>query len=268
MPQKKLSIALYNLTTTTKVGGVESFVWDLSRELAKRGHNVTIIGGVGDQREVTEGVRVITYPFINRSFWQALPPLRRSYAEAKLLERLSMSIAALPQLIRGGYDIVHLQKPYDMAPALLARMAGGPRVVLGCHGEDFYRGDWWLARQVDAAVSCSRFNARTVGARYDCAIQVIFNGFDSSLFSAPSARPCTPQHVWRWAFVALCGPIDAVEGCRYCAACTPPPPTGNVAYCGRWRRAGAVATAGAGVGRYAARAVSGRRAAPAVTPAL
>jgi glycosyltransferase involved in cell wall biosynthesis len=182
MPQERLSIAIYNLTTTTKVGGVESFVWDLSRELAKRGHSVTIIGGAGEQREVAEGVCVITYPFIKRSFWQALPPLRRAYAEAKLLERLSMSLSALPQLIRGGYDIVHLQKPYDMAPALLARISGGPRVVLGCHGEDFYRGDWWLARQVDAAVSCSRFNAQTVGARYDCAIQVIFNGFDSSLF--------------------------------------------------------------------------------------
>src|SRR4029079_5703673 len=40
-----VKIALYNLTTTTRLtGGVESFVWDLSRELARRGHQVTIIG--------------------------------------------------------------------------------------------------------------------------------------------------------------------------------------------------------------------------------
>ncbi|RMD73431.1 MAG: glycosyltransferase family 1 protein, partial [Chloroflexi bacterium] len=79
-----MRIALYNLTTTTKIGGVESFVWDLARELVKRGHAVDILGGVGTRRETT-GARVFTFPFISRRFWQALPPLRRAYAEAKLL---------------------------------------------------------------------------------------------------------------------------------------------------------------------------------------
>jgi D-inositol-3-phosphate glycosyltransferase len=187
-----MNIALYNLTTTTKVGGVEHFVWDLSRELAARGHRVTIIGGVGSQREPAPGVRVLTFPFVSRRFWQSLPPLRRAYAEAKLLERLTMAVPSLAELVRGGYDVVHIQKPYDMAPALLARRMGGPRVVLGCHGEDFYGGDWLLARHVDAAVSCSRFNARTIAARYGFEPRVIFNGFDPTLF-----RPLPPNPAWR-----------------------------------------------------------------------
>jgi glycosyltransferase involved in cell wall biosynthesis len=178
----RLRIALYNLTSTTRYGGVESFVWDLSRELVARGHAVTVIGGVGARREIVPGVRVLTFPFVSRRVWQALPPLRRAYAEAKLLERLSMAVAALPTLVRGGYDIVHLQKPYDMAPALLARWLGGGRVVLGCHGEDFYLGDWLLARRMDEAVSCSQFNARTVAARYPLLPRVIFNGIDLALF--------------------------------------------------------------------------------------
>jgi glycosyltransferase involved in cell wall biosynthesis len=182
-PACSLSIALYNLTTTTKVGGVESFVWDLSRELSKRGHRVTIIGGVGERREPIPTVRVIPYPFISRGVWQTLPMLRRAYAEAKLLERLSMAVAALPLLIQGGFDIIHIQKPYDMAPALLARWLGGARVVLGCHGEDFYRGDRALARHMDAVVACSAFNAQTVGARYTARpIRVIYNGFDATRF--------------------------------------------------------------------------------------
>lgn len=187
-----MNIAIYNLTTTTKIGGVESFVWDLSRELSTRGHQITIIGGVGTYREPAAGVRVITYPFVSRMFWQSFPLLNRAYAEAKLLERLSIAVPVLPELIRGGYDLVHLQKPYDMGPALLARSLGGPRVVLGCHGEDFYPGDWLLARHVDAAVSCSQFNARTVGARYDCPIRVIYNGFDTDLF-----RPVLPDPSFR-----------------------------------------------------------------------
>lgn len=171
---------------------MESFVWDLSRELAQRGHGVTIIGGVGTYRERVPGVRLLTYPFISRRFWQAWPPLRRAYAMAKLLERLTMALAAFPELLRGGYDIIHLQKPYDMGPALLARKLGGPRVVLGCHGEDFYPGDWLLARHVDAIVSCSQFNAQTVGARYARAVQVIYNGFDPKLF-----RPLAPDQTLR-----------------------------------------------------------------------
>lgn len=183
-----MRIALYNLTTTTKFGGVESFVWDLARELAARGHEVTVIGGAGPRREAGPGVRVLTFPFVPRALFQAIPPLRRAYAEAKLLERLTMAVAALPELARGGYDVIHLQKPYDMGPALLARRLGGARVLLGCHGEDFYRGDRLLARRIDGAVSCSRFNAATVARRYGEAPQVVFNGVDTGLF-----RPVAPD---------------------------------------------------------------------------
>ncbi|MCU0494333.1 MAG: glycosyltransferase family 4 protein [Chloroflexaceae bacterium] len=179
---RSMHIALYNLTSTTKFGGVESFVWDLSRELARRGHAVAVIGGVGTRREAAPGVRVLSFPFVSRGFWQALPPLRRAYAEAKLLERLTMALPALPHLACGGYDIVHIQKPYDMAPALLARRFSGARALLGCHGEDFYRGDRGLAKRMDGAVSCSQFNARTVAARYGFTPTVVFNGVDITEF--------------------------------------------------------------------------------------
>jgi glycosyltransferase involved in cell wall biosynthesis len=183
-----MKIALYNLTTTTKFGGVESFVWDLARELAQRGQSITIIGGQGSRREPVPGVRVLTFPFISRDLIQSIPPLRRAYAEAKLLERLSLAVSALPHLIAARYDILHLQKPYDLAPALLAGRLSGAKVILGCHGEDFYRGDRMLARRADAAVSCSQYNARTIAARYGILPQVVFNGIDTTLF-----RPVPPD---------------------------------------------------------------------------
>ncbi|NWF81524.1 MAG: glycosyltransferase family 4 protein [Chloroflexi bacterium] len=189
-----MHICLYNLTTTTRYGGVESFVWDLGRELAARGRRVTIIGGVGPRREAAPGVRVLTFPFLARALFQRLPLLRRAYAEAKLLERLSLAISALPELARGGYDVIHIQKPYDLGPALLARRLGGARVILGCHGEDFYRGDRLLAPRVDAAVSCSRFNAATVARHYGFAPRVVFNGIDIGLF-----HPRGRDQAWRQA---------------------------------------------------------------------
>jgi D-inositol-3-phosphate glycosyltransferase len=182
-----MKIALYNLTTTTKYGGVESFVWDLAHELAQRGRDITIIGGHGARREAA-GVKVVTFPFVSRDRIQGLPALRRAYAEAKLAERISMGMMALPHLIRERYDILHIQKPYDMAPALLARSLVGSRVILGCHGEDFYRGDQFFAERVDGAVSCSQFNAETVAKRYGFLPQVIFNGIDLKLF-----RPVAPD---------------------------------------------------------------------------
>src|SRR4051812_49741597 len=42
-----LRVALYNVTTTTKVGGVETFVWALAGHLAAAGHVVDVIGGAG-----------------------------------------------------------------------------------------------------------------------------------------------------------------------------------------------------------------------------
>jgi D-inositol-3-phosphate glycosyltransferase len=184
-----MRIALYNLTTTTKFGGVESFVWDLARELAGRGHEVSVIGGVGPRREAAPGVRVLTFPFVSRAFWQAVPLLRRAYAEAKLLERLTMAVPALAHLAMAGYDIIHIQKPYDLGPALLARRLGGARVILGCHGEDFYRGDRALACHIDASVSCSRFNAETVARRYGFTPEVVFKGVDTALFRPAPADP-------------------------------------------------------------------------------
>ncbi|WP_129630398.1 glycosyltransferase family 4 protein [Candidatus Oscillochloris fontis] len=205
-----MHIALYNLTTTTKFGGVESFVWDLARELAGRGHAVSIIGGVGSRREAAPGVRVVTFPFISRRFWQAIPPLRRAYAEAKLLERLTLAVPALAHLARDGYEIIHIQKPYDLAPALLARRLGGAKVVLGCHGEDFYRGDTLLARHVDASVSCSHFNAATIEAHYGFRPQVVFNGIDTSLFRplGPAERSNRPAQLL---FVGRLQPWKGVE---------------------------------------------------------
>ncbi len=189
-----MHIVLYNLTTTTLVGGVESFVWDLGRELAQRGQRVTIIGGVGSQRAVLPGVRVITFPFIGRDYWRALPPFRRVYGLTKLFERLSFAVPALAGLAREHPDIVHIQKPYDLGPALLLRRMTGARLVFGCHGKDFFPGDQLLGRRADIAVSCSRFNAETVAAHYGIMPRVVYNGVDFDLFRPVPPDPALRRH--------------------------------------------------------------------------
>ena len=206
-----MRIALYNLTNTTKYGGVESFVWDLANQLVHRGHAVTVIGGDGQIREAAPGVHVQTFPYIDRDRFRWIPGLQRAYAERKLLERLSMAHRAIWYLIQQRFDIIHIQKPYDLLPALIAARCSGAKVILGCHGEDYYPGDRWLARYVDGAVSCSQYNAQTVKNRYPIAIDVVYNGIDTALFHPPVPPPSLADQPVKLLFVGRLQPWKGVD---------------------------------------------------------
>jgi hypothetical protein len=69
-----LKIALYNLTTTIKIGGVESIVWDIGQRLAERGHDVTLFGGNGSVGRSIPNVKVLRYPYIARAWPSTCAP--------------------------------------------------------------------------------------------------------------------------------------------------------------------------------------------------
>ncbi|CAO0823270.1 hypothetical protein DFAR_3610017 [Desulfarculales bacterium] len=108
---------LYNLTTTTQGGGVEMSVWSLGKELALRGHEVTIIGGQSRRPLPAEaaGLQVLTFGFTPRERFVDLGTRAR-----KLMERLSFARQALPGLRGGGFERLLIFKSYDLAPALWA----------------------------------------------------------------------------------------------------------------------------------------------------
>ena len=178
-----MHIVHYNLTTTTKVGGVETFVWNIAQQQAQNGERVPIIGGAGAIRHPHLGVTVRTVPFIERQRF-AIGPLRRAYAWRKLAERLSMLPAALP-LLRDA-DLVHIHKPYDLIVAPLLYRRGIPMVYHG-HGEDFFRGDRALMRFVPTLLSCSSYNASTLRHHYGREPTVVYNGVDTTLFRPQAA---------------------------------------------------------------------------------
>jgi D-inositol-3-phosphate glycosyltransferase len=177
-----LKVALYNLTTTVVTGGVETFVWELGRELNRRGLKVHLVAGRSPRPDRYPGLTVLRRPFLSRAVFRRVPGLRRAYALTKLFERLSFALTTLPLLLRERYDILHIQKPYDLPVALLVRLLAGTRVVFGCHGEDFFPGDRLLGKRADIAVSCSAFNADTVERHYGLRPRVISNGYDADLF--------------------------------------------------------------------------------------
>ena len=186
-----LRVALYNVTTTTKLGGVETFVWELARHLATVGLAVDVIGGQsggGLTGTPGPGVRVWRAPFVRREWLRRVPLLSRQYGLTKLLERLTFNATTLPWLLRGNYDILHIQKPFDLPiGALVRRLTGGrTRLVFGCHGRDFFAGDRLFTGAVDIAVSCSATNAAEIAGHYGLTPRVVYNGIDLDRFQPQS----------------------------------------------------------------------------------
>lgn len=173
---------------------MESFVWELARYLTQNYTDcqVDIIGGISPPGfhypELNPGIRVITRPFISRDKLRKIPLLNRLYGQTKLLERLSFGLTCLPLLACERYDIIHIQKPYDLPLAQIAGQLFGSRILFGCHGKDFFPADRLFAHNLPA-VSCSYYNAGIVQAHFGIAPVVIYNGIDTDLFSPRPVKP-------------------------------------------------------------------------------
>jgi D-inositol-3-phosphate glycosyltransferase len=202
-----LKIALYNLTTTVKIGGVESIVWDIGQRLAERGHAVTLFGGNGAVSRAIPNVKVLRYPYIARATWGRAAPLRKSLNLLKLLERMSMATRALPDLLAGGFDIVQVFKPYDFPLMAWARKAGGARGIYSSHGTDYFPGDVLFRKSIDGAFACSRYNAAMSEARYHIPVSVAYNGFDETIF-----QPLPPDPALRARFAPAGTPLLLFAG--------------------------------------------------------
>lgn len=185
-----MKVALYNLTTTTQYGGVESFVWEVARGLAQRGIEVTIVGGRGGIRRPYEKVRVVTFPFTSRESLRRIPGFAKQYTLTKLAERLTFGKNARGFMRDERFDIVHIQKPYDLPAASWFKRGAPTKIVFGCHGTDFFPTDRRFVGASDAAVSCSAFNAEQVREHYGVLPRVVYNGIDPAQFfpQAPDAR--------------------------------------------------------------------------------
>ena len=178
-----MKIAMYNLTTTCRFGGVETFVWETSRELARTGEEVHILGGKGKILKDIPGVKISLFPFWPR---ERIPNLGTRFR--KMGERCSFGRWAYSHLLREKFDIVHIHKPFDLPWSWAVKRKTDCKVILGSHGTDFFPGDKFFIPAVDRAVCCSQFNASQIQKRYGIVPRVIYNGIDPQIF-----RPLLPD---------------------------------------------------------------------------
>lgn len=173
-----MRIALYELLSTVLAGGIQSTIWELSRELCRRGHTVHLFGGAGPIREEVAGdFRVQTFPFVPRERFPDFGTRFRAFCE-----RLSFARHALGALSAGRYDVIFIRKPYDMPAALWAKRRSGGRVVFKSGGTEFFPGYRAMARRLNAFLACSRFNAEQIRARTGLRPAVHYNGVNPALF--------------------------------------------------------------------------------------
>jgi glycosyltransferase involved in cell wall biosynthesis len=178
---------LYNLTSTTQSGGVETSTWNLARGLMAQGHEVTLAGGQSERPlpAQAEGVKVVWFPFRPRESFPNLGSRAR-----KFMERLSMARRAIP-FLRANSDCLLIFKPYDLGPALWAARGSGIRVGFMAGGSEFYPGYAALAKRVDYFAAVSHFTAGQIERATGLKPLVNHLGVDLDCF-----RPLEPD--WQW----------------------------------------------------------------------
>ena len=179
-----MKIALYNLTTTTRHGGVETRNREIAKVLARHGHDVHLFGGDDGRTHHLEGVPIRLYPFTDR---ERFPNFGTRFR--KFMERLTFGRHAWKDLADGGYDIIYLVKPFDMPFAFKARKKSGARVVFASGGTEFFLGYKYLAKRLDLFFSCSRSNADQIEDYCGLRPIVLPNGVNIDTFRPLAADP-------------------------------------------------------------------------------
>ncbi|WP_412478610.1 glycosyltransferase family 4 protein [Azonexus sp. IMCC34839] len=174
-----MRIAFIDVTTTVFFGGVQTAVWQLAMALADMGHDITIYGGNGKVTPDLDGraIAIRTFPFVPRERFPNLGVRFRKFAE-----RLSFVRHARNDVVSANYDWVILTKPFDFIWPHLMPEGSKTRFAFMSGGTDFFKGDRWLSKKVDAFVACSHFNAWQIAAHYKRVPGVIYNGVDIQRF--------------------------------------------------------------------------------------
>lgn len=174
-----MKIALYELSTTVTVGGVQTSYWEIAKYLARLGHEVHLYGGKGPIRQdVPPAVRIFTFPFLPGKY---IPDLGSRFQ--RFFERLSFFGFTHKKLIEERYDIILIRKPYEMPMTWLVSKLSGAKVIFRSSGTEWIPTYKFFAKRLDGFFANSAYNARQISGKYGLHPEVIYNGIDQDLFS-------------------------------------------------------------------------------------
>ena len=172
-----MRICLYNVTTAIKIGGIETFYWEIAHELQKREIDVEIISGIGNQIKYPN-IPIKMFPFTPRE-----KILNLGNRFKKWGERISFFKNSYPYLKNQYYDFFLIHKPLDFFTAYFIKKANpNIKIIFVSGGEDFYGFDKFFAKYIDYMFAVSKDNAKKIEQRYNRKVNILPNGVDVEKF--------------------------------------------------------------------------------------
>lgn len=168
---------MYNITTTIKQGGIETYCWEVSRELKQLGYSIEIVSGKGDFIKYDD-IRLQQFHYIKRENIFNLGNRFKKWGE-----RVSFFINAYKYIKQQSYDVFIIHKPLDFFTCFVVkRINPSIKTVFISGGEDFYGFDKFFSKFIDIMVSVSNDNKKKIENRYRREVNVIPNGVDINKF--------------------------------------------------------------------------------------
>lgn len=168
---------MYNVTVTTKIGGIETYYWEVSKVLKELGHDIEIVCGNGKDIKYTD-LKIKQFSFTSRDKILDLGNRFR-----KWMERVSFFINSRNYLKSNRYDFFLIHKPFDFfACYFIKKYNKNTKTIFISGGEDFYGFDKFFSKYIDYMFSVSKDNASKIKDRYKREVKVIPNGVDTDKF--------------------------------------------------------------------------------------
>jgi len=172
-----MKFCMYNVTTSIKQGGIETFYWEVSKELQNRGYEVEIISGKGNF------VKYHEIPIKQFSFTSRDKILDLGNRFKKWGERISFFKNSYPYLKTQKYDYFLIHKPMDFFTTyFMKKLNPNLKVIFISGGEDFYGFDKFFSKYVNYMFAVSKNNKKIIENRYKRKVKILYNGVNIKLF--------------------------------------------------------------------------------------
>jgi len=172
-----MKICMYNVTVAIKIGGIETYYWEVSRELKSLGHEVDIVTGNGSNIKYND-IKLSQFDFTPREKIFNLGNRFRKWGE-----RISFFKNSYSYLKEQKYNVFLVHKPLDFFVCyFIKRISPKTKTIFVSGGEDFYGFDKYFSKYIDFMFAVSNDNAKKIKKRYKRDVKIIPNGVDINKF--------------------------------------------------------------------------------------
>jgi len=186
--------ATFDLPGSAEVGGIETFSFTVGEAFQRMGHEVILFGG---EPKAGRTHRETSLTLELHPYWEtkSIPDIGTRFQ--RLVQRLHFAWSSRRAWARHRCDLVLLGKPFDWPVAWnWKRSRPELKVIMGFHGTDFFAGDRFFYKAVDAAFAVSKSTADRAEDRVGCRPALIPNPVDVELFSPGDRRALSSSTSW------------------------------------------------------------------------